>query len=86
MITRIVQWNNLLKSSFVSFLLSVVYACVPMCILSTLSALNSIENDYYHIVFRMASMHIGTRGKSLNNVYHAPRLPAHAPRFRSEHM
>ncbi len=36
--------------------------------------------------FRMASMHIGTRGKSLNNVYHAPRLPAHAPWFRSEHM
>ncbi len=83
MITRIVQWNNLLKSSFVSFLLLVVYACVPMCILS---ALYSIENDYYHIIFRMASMHIGTRGKSLNNVYHAPRLLAHAPRFRSEHM
>ncbi len=35
--------------------------CVPMCILSTLSALNSIENDYYHIEFRMDSMHIGTQ-------------------------
>ncbi len=33
--------------------------CVPMCMLSTLSALNSIENDYYHIEFRMDSMHIG---------------------------
>ncbi len=29
-----------------------------MCILSTLSPLNSIENDYYHIEFRM---HIGTQ-------------------------
>ncbi len=32
-----------------------------MCILSTLSALNSIENYYYHIEFRMDSMHIGTQ-------------------------
>ncbi len=34
--------------------------CVSMCILSTPSALNSIENYYYHIEFRMDSMHIGT--------------------------
>ncbi len=32
-----------------------------MCILSTLSALNSIENDYYYIEFRMDSMHMGCR-------------------------
>ncbi len=38
--------------------------CVPMCILSTLSALNSIENYYYHIEFRMDSMHIGTQASS----------------------
>ncbi len=35
-----------------------------MCILSTLSALNSIENYYYHIEFRMDSMHIGTQASS----------------------
>ncbi len=34
-----------------------------MCILSTLSALNSIENYYYHIEFRMDSMHIGTQAQ-----------------------
>ncbi len=34
---------------------------VPMCILSTLSALNSIENYYYHTEFRMDIMHIGTQ-------------------------
>ncbi len=32
-----------------------------MHILSTLSALNSIENYYNHIEFRMYSMHIGTQ-------------------------
>ncbi len=34
---------------------------VPMCILSILTALNSIVNDLYHIEFRMDSMHIGTQ-------------------------
>ncbi len=38
--------------------------CVPMCILSTLSAPNSIENYYYHTEFRMDSMHIGTQTMS----------------------
>ncbi len=38
--------------------------CVPICILSTLSALNSIENYYYHIEFMMDSMHIGTQAFS----------------------
>ncbi len=32
-----------------------------MCILSTLSTLNGIENYYCHIEFRMDSMHIGTQ-------------------------
>ncbi len=40
-----------------------IIPCVPMCILSTLSALNSIENYYYHIEFRMDSVHIGTQAK-----------------------
>ncbi len=30
-----------------------------MCILSTLSALNSIENYWYHTEYKMDSMHIG---------------------------
>ncbi len=34
-----------------------------MCILSTLSALNSIEMYKYHIECIMDSMHIGTQGK-----------------------
>ncbi len=34
--------------------------CIPMYILSTLSALNSIENTNI-TEFRMDSMHIGTR-------------------------
>ncbi len=33
----------------------------PMCILSTLSALNSIENYYYHIEFRMIVCTLGRR-------------------------
>ncbi len=37
--------------------------CIPMCILSTLSALNSIEKYYYHIECRMDSMHIGTQSQ-----------------------
>ncbi len=36
-------------------------ACVPMCILSTLSSLNSSDSYYYHIEFRMDSMNIGTQ-------------------------
>ncbi len=37
-----------------------------MCILlSTLSTLNSIENYYYHIEFRMDSMHIKMQANSL---------------------
>ncbi len=35
-----------------------------MCILSTLSALNSIENYCYHIEFRMDTWNIGTQGVS----------------------
>ncbi len=39
-----------------------------MCILSTLSALNSIENYYYHIEFRMDSMYIGTQAMNLEGL------------------
>ncbi len=45
-----------------SLCISIDIPCVPMCILPTLSALNSIENYYYHIEFRMDGMHIGTQG------------------------
>ncbi len=49
----VAQWLNKLTSW--------VMPCIPMCILSTLSTLNSIENYNYHIEFRMDSMHIGTQ-------------------------
>ncbi len=39
-----------------------------MCILSTLSALNSIENYYYHIEFKMDSMYIGTQAMNLEGL------------------
>ncbi len=46
-----------------SLCISIDIPCVPMCILSTLPAVNSIENYYYYIEFRMDIMHIGTQAQ-----------------------
>ncbi len=53
------KWSKSYLCSDTTDNIHILCPCVPMCILSTLSALNSIKNDYYHIEFLMDSMNIG---------------------------